>query len=900
MPDISRASAETLAALTAEPDAFAVWNEIRPHLKFVEKPMRYIGGEWNEVRKDPRAVTSRICLAFPDLYEIGMSHLGYKILYKILNRMEGVWAERCFAPWPDLEGRLRSAGLPLVALESKKPLHAFDLVGFSLQFEMTYTGVLQMMDLGGIPVRAENRGENHPIVLGGGPAAVNPEPAHPFFDLILIGDGEEAVPELVARHRELKRDGMKRREIIRELAKIPGWYAPALYKAERDPLSGLLCIRTGPSQPAVKRRILMNLSSYPFPTDPVVPHTEIVHDRFSYEIMRGCNAGCRFCQAGYIYRPQRDRDPAEVIRGVGEGLRNTGYDEVTLASLNSGEYGSIDHLLEAGARDWDTGGFAATALPSLRVPSVSKLMARVLRKGRQKGFTLAPEGGSQRMRNVINKNVSDADIRRAAEIIFSEGWDLVKFYFIIGLPTEREEDVLGIVDRCHEVMGIAREKGRKRARINLSTSEFVPKPFTPFQWLPMAPRDEVIEKIKAIKYALRDRAITYKYHDLDQSIVECAVSRGDRSLAPVIERAWRSGAEFDGWHDRFSMKRWLDAFEKEGVDMAPFVYREYPLDGGLPWDFVQMDVRKSYFRAELKKAYEAANSDACGPDPCYGCGWFAKHCMAGELKSTVKPAGIELPVLRDPTDGTGTDKPTFRYRVRFGKNGDLALFGHLDLIRTWGLVLGRSRLPIRYTQGFHPIPDIAFTPALSLGVAGDNELMDLYLDEPVDSAEILAALQRSTLPQMPIHAVTAVERRAGKLQELAAWSDYKIEFRDRAWVKRLESSLVVFLAATEFKAGQKRGEEIRMRDVRPFVHSAEFRDGALYAMLKSGNDGGLKAEDFLLALASVPADAPEPARPLREAHFAIRLRVLGADFGEIPAPPVATAPGSSVTMPVSP
>jgi radical SAM family uncharacterized protein/radical SAM-linked protein len=886
---------------------FSIWNEIRPHLKFVQKPGRYIGGEWNEIRKEEKDVTTRICLAFPDLYEIGMSHLGFKILYAILNRMEGVWAERAFAPWTDLETRLKKAGLPLVALESKRPLHQFDLVGFSLQFEMTYTGVLQMMDLGGIPVRSADRDERHPIVLGGGPAAVNPEPAWPFFDLILIGDGEEAFPELVAKHRELKREGVKREEMIRQLAQLPGWYAPALYSVARDPISQLLCLQASPGMPfPIKRRILMNLSDYPFPTDPVVPHLEIVHDRFSYEIMRGCNAGCRFCQAGYIYRPQRDRDPAEVQRGIKAGLQSTGYDEVTLASLNSGEYGSIDHLLEAGARNWDMETFAATALPSLRVPSVSTLMAKVLKRGRQKGFTLAPEGGSQRMRNVINKNVSDADIKRAAEIIFGEGWDLVKFYFIIGLPTETMEDIQGIIERCNDVLAVAKQKGRHRARINLSTSEFVPKPFTPFQWLPMEPRESVMDKIHHIKRRVNPRQIDYKYHDLDQSIVECAISRGDRSLAPVIERAWRNGCEFDGWHDRFSMKTWLKSFEDEGVDIAPFVYKEYPMDGGLPWDFINMDVRKSYFRQELAKAFQASNSAACGPDPCYGCGSFAKDCTSGNLKTDVKPVGIEVPERRDPRDGSGTERPSFRYRITFGKSGDLALFGHLDLIRTMVLIMGRSRLPIKYSQGFHPIPEMNFGPALPLGVSGSHELMDLYLNEPVEAEKVLAALQQVTLPQLPIHAVQAIDRKAVKIQEATAFSEYHIEIADAQWREVIRPALPAFLAMTECQAEIKRGEEKKLKDIRPMVVSAEWVEGDaqigtpcagrrtpfIHAILKSGNDGGLKAEDFVSALAKITGSGDQPAAaPLNERIIATRIRLLTPELKEIPAPPpVATVP----------
>lgn len=893
MPDIAFPAAISLSESLQHPDAYGVWNEIRPHLKFVQKPSRYIGGEWNAVMKDDAAVTSRICLAFPDLYEIGMSHLGYKILYGLLNNMEGVWAERCFAPWTDLEARLRRAKLPLVSLEAHRPLNKFDLVGFSLQFEMTYTGVLQMMDLGGIPIRSADRDERHPIILGGGPAAVNPEPAWPFFDLILIGDGEEAVPELVARHRELKRDGMRREEIIKTLAQLQGWYAPALYDAVRDPISNLLVAQKSDRAPyPIKRRILLNLSDFPFPTNPVVPHTEIVHDRFSYEIMRGCNAGCRFCQAGYIYRPQRDRNPVEVVQGIRDGLTNTGYDEVTLASLNSGEYGSIDHLLEQGADNWGLDKFAATALPSLRVPSVSKLMARVLLRGKQKGFTLAPEGGSQRLRNVINKNVSDADIRRAAEIIFSEGWDLVKFYFIIGLPTETNDDVRGIVDRAHEVMAIAKQKGRHRARINLSTSEFVPKPFTPFQWLPMAPREETLEKISLIKHSLRDRAITYKYHDLDQSIVECAMSRGDRSLAPVIERAWKAGCEFDGWHDRFNMKTWLKAFEDEGVDMAPFVYQEFPIDGGLPWDHIGMDVRKSYFKQELAKAYAAASSDACGPDPCYGCGWFAKNCTAGELKTDTKPVGIELPLPRNPRDGSDKDTPAFRYRIIFGKSGDLALYGHLDLIRNFNLVLNRAGLPVRYSQGFHPIPEMSFAPALPLGVAGDNEPMDLYLSENLPAEMVLEKLRGATLPGMPFHSAKLIERRAVKLQEATAWSDYEIEIRDPAWREFLRPAVAPFLAAKEFKAELKRGEETKIKDIRPLVHSAEWAEpvgptpaSPLRVVLKSGNDGGLKAEDFVTALTAVPGLGTPPESPLGEMIFATRMRVLTKEFAELPAPP---------------
>lgn len=514
------------------PDREQLRDAILRLLPHVTKPTRYLGGEVNSCVKDPRAVRVRIALAFPDLYEIGMSHLGLRILYSILNDLDGVAAERVFMPWTDMRDQLRARRLPLTTLETTTPLSAVDLVGFSLQHELTFTNVLAMLELGGVPLLAAERREDDPLVLGGGPALFNPEPVAPFFDLLLAGDGEEALPEFIAFYERLRREGANRDEIIAAAAGLDGWYAPALYETQGTPTGFLVPRpRAGSSAPPrVRRRVVLDLDRHPFPERIVTPHIEIVHDRVSFEVMRGCPTGCRFCQAGYVYRPSRERAPEAVEQGVLRSIAATGYDEFSLTSLNTGGYPPLEGVLTR-LMDELAAQQVSVGLSSLHATTLTENLVQQVKRVRKTGFTIAPEAGAQRLRDVINKNLTEDEILNAARLAFEAGWTLLKLYFMIGLPTETDDDVDALTELAGRIAALGRRIAGGRARVTLSASTFVPKAFTPFQWFGMAPADSIAAKQQRIRRRTPP-GVQFKGHDRSASWLEGALSRADRAPPP--------------------------------------------------------------------------------------------------------------------------------------------------------------------------------------------------------------------------------------------------------------------------------------------------------------------------------------------------------------------------------
>ena len=570
----------------------------------VEKPARYIGGEYNSIVKEHADV--RFALLFPDVYEIGMSHLGSRILYHVLNREEGIACERAFAPWPDLEQVLREEHEPLFSLETKRPLGEFNILGFSLLYEMCYTNILQMLDLSGLALLAKDRLESDPLVICGGPCACNPAPVAPFLDAVLIGDGEEIVLDLVRAVRRAKAEKKSKAELLKELSQIRGIYVPSL-KTE---------------QTTVVRRIVSDLDSTPFTGKPIVPYLNIVHDRVALEVMRGCTRGCRFCQAGYIYRPIRERKSDTVMELAHEQIDSTGYDEVSLLSLSTGDYSEVHQLVPQIIREMEAGK-VSVSLPSLRVDSELANDLCVMQTVRKAGLTFAPEAGTQRLRDVINKNVTQEDVLRATQDAFSAGWSSVKLYFMIGLPTETDEDILGIAELARKISGqfhqLPKEGRGKGLRLNVSVSTFVPKPFTAFQWCGQVAPDEIRRKQDLLRAALKGvRGVELNCHYSLLSVLEAAFSRGDERLSEVLLRAYELGCRFDAWTEQFQPKAWAKAFADCGLSEQEYAQREYALDEPLPWDFVDMLVTKSY----LKQEYERACSGAVTPDcreHCNGC-----------------------------------------------------------------------------------------------------------------------------------------------------------------------------------------------------------------------------------------------------------------------------------------
>ena len=588
----------------------------------VQKPGRYTGGEYNQILKDKNAVDLRLAFCFPDTYEIGMSNLGMSILYHTMNSLPFVWCERCFAPWGDMYEEMKKAGAPLYALESGDSLSEFDALAFSIGYEMAYTTVLDMLDMAGLPLRTADRPELLPLVFAGGTAAVNAEPMAPFIDLFVVGEGEEMNNELLTLLREAKLGGWSKHDFLTRAAQIGGVYVPSLYDIAYHDDGTVAAITPKDGAPEkVTKRIVEDLDASPFPTNPIVPSTEVVHDRVSLELFRGCVRGCRFCQAGYVYRPIRAKKPETLIRQGIETLKNTGYQDVTLLSLSTSDYRPLPGLCD-GLLDYCEPRSIGLSLPSLRADNFSIELMEKLQKVRKSGLTFAVEGGSQRLRDAINKNVTEEDLLNTCRIAFAGGWNSVKLYYMLGLPTETDEDIVGIAKMADQVLYTWRQYAKNKNRgvkITISTSCFIPKPHSPFQWEAQVTREEYLRRVNLLRSSITARNVTYNWHDAETSLIEAVLSRGDRRVADVIEGVWRDGGRLDAWTDYFSVERWMNAFAACGVDPAFYAFRERPSNELLPWDMIDVGVRKAHLIKEREQCYRSALSPDCRHQ-CAACG----------------------------------------------------------------------------------------------------------------------------------------------------------------------------------------------------------------------------------------------------------------------------------------
>jgi radical SAM family uncharacterized protein len=599
-----------------------LWDLIEPLLSRVERPARYIDGEWGA--HHDVASSYRVALLYPDTYEIGMANQGLAILYERLNAHEGITAERVYLPWVDMGDAMREKGVPLFALESSSAVADFDLLGVTLPYELTYTNVLEAFDLAGIPLRAADRDESTPLVIAGGPCVYNPEPVAPFFDAILIGEGEEAVIDIARAHQEARDRGLSRFETLVLLARVPGVYVPSLYAPSRDAAGGFAGMKpSAGAPPVVRKRVLGDLDAFRAPICPVVPFMDVVHDRVAVEVLRGCTRGCRFCQAGMVYRPVRERRADAVVRDVMAGLECTGYDEVSLTSLSTTDHSQLEEIVRRLSRRLEGTG-VSVSLPSLRVDAFSVAMARIISRGRKSGLTFAPEAGTQRLRDVINKNVKEQDLLVTVRSAFENGWRRVKLYFMIGLPTETDEDIRGIGELVYRVLDTAREATprdqRGSIRIGVSVSTFVPKAHTPFQFDGQIPLDEVTRRQSVLRENMPRKGVDLSWHDADVSFLEGVMARGGRELADVIEFAWRSGARFDAWTERFDLPTWHAAFDAAGVDAAGLAGRSFSPSDVLPWSHISPGVTLDYLWEERTRALQGLTTPDCSFGGCDECG----------------------------------------------------------------------------------------------------------------------------------------------------------------------------------------------------------------------------------------------------------------------------------------
>lgn len=588
----------------------------------VQKPARYTGGEYNQIIKDKTAVDIRLAFCFPDTYEIGMSNLGMSILYHTMNSLDFVWCERVFAPWGDMYEEMNRAGLPLYALESGDSLDKFDALAFSVGYEMAYTTVLDMLHMAGLPLRSADRTALLPLVFAGGSAAVNAEPVADFMDLFVIGEGEEMNNDLLTLLRQAKRENWTKRAFLIQAARIPGVYVPSLYHIQYKPdgtLESITALDGAPEK--VAKRIVLDFDKAPFPTSPIVPSTEVVHDRVNLELFRGCVRGCRFCQAGHIYRPIRAKKPETLIQQGIACLKNTGHQDVTLLSLSTSDYRYLNQLCD-GMLEYCESRSIGLSLPSLRADNFSMELMEKLQKVRKSGLTFAVEGGSQRLRDAINKNVTEEDLLHTCAIAFAGGWNNVKLYYMLGLPTETDEDIVGIAEMANQVLHCWRQNATNKNRgvkITISTSCFIPKPHSPFQWEAQISKEEYLRRVELLRSSIMARNVTYNWHDAETSVIEAALSRGDRKLSAVIEEVWKNGGRLEAWSDYFNYQRWVDAFDNCGLDLDFYASRERGEEELLPWDMIDVGVRKAHLLHERQQCYASALSPDCRKQ-CSACG----------------------------------------------------------------------------------------------------------------------------------------------------------------------------------------------------------------------------------------------------------------------------------------
>lgn len=770
-------------------------------LPLVSKPVRYLGREINSIKKDLSQVKLKFCLAFPDVYEVGMSHLGIHILYHILNNRKEILCERVFAPWVDMERVLRDKKISLCSLESSLPLTQFDILGFSLQYELGFTNLLNMLDLSHIPFFSNERDENFPLLLAGGPSVFNPEPISDFFDAIVIGDGEEVILEICDLVLQWKEARGKKDDLLKALSQLEGLYIPSLH----------------PKGGRVKKRTLPDIDQAPFPTCPIVPYMRLIHDRLNVEIARGCKRGCRFCEAGFIYRPYRERSLRRIEEILIESLKQTGYEEVSLLSLSAGDYSGITPLLSNLMGRFETER-VSLSFPSLRIDSIVGQLAEEVKRVRKTGFTIAPEAGTERLRRVINKEMDEKVLLDGITQLFEKGWRNLKLYFMIGLPKENDEDLKGIIDLAKKI-SLLGERKKTHPNIHVSVSTFVPKPHTPFQWASQISLREMKEKLQFLKEELKRNHLRFKWQDPHLSYLEGIFSKGDRSLAQVLVKAHGLGCRFDGWSDQFHYHLWEEAFAKVGRDMESSIKTE-SFQESLPWSFIDTGINPTFLWEEFQKGLAEEVSPSCLGKECRLCGicdgkvlqlredsFSPRRTIEGIKRREIKRKGI----LRK------------KVRLRFKKSGESRFISHLELATLFHRAAKRAGLPLCYSEGFHPMPRIIFATALSVGIESLSEIVDLELEGGIAPSEVMERLNQTLPPDIKIYEAVEIP--------LTFSSNYLTK-RSIYWIPldhilSKEEAIVRIrkaLEKNEFKILQERKGKRRTIDILPLIETMEVKE----------------------------------------------------------------------------
>lgn len=799
-------------------------------LPLVRKPARYIGGEYNVNTTDFTESVVNVALVFPDLYEIGMSHLGLQILYEIVNKRKDARAERCYAVDLDMEQQLRSHEMPLYSLESRTPLASFDVIGFTLPYELCYTNILTVLDLAGIAFRSEDRGEEDPLIIAGGSCGMNPEPVADFFDAVVLGDGEEALTDIIDLLSEAKREQRPKAEVLRQLASIDGVYVPAFFRPryEGERFLGMEPLLEGYDK--VRRRVLPKLPASSQPKKPLVPLVKTVHDRLGVEIARGCTRGCRFCQAGMIYRPVRERPMEEILELAEQGISSGGYEELALLSLSTGDYSCLPQLLGK-LMDRFADEYVAVSMPSMRVGTLSSEIMEQIKRVRKTGFTVAPEAGSERLRQVINKGITEQDLLETCVDAFRLGWKLMKFYFMVGLPTETDEDVEAIAELAKKARQHAMAAGHGRLQINIGVASFVPKPHTPFQWEPQLDLETSTAKINFLKQILPRKGFKLKWHDTRSSFMEGVFSRGDRRLSRLIEEAWRKGARLDGWDEHFRLEMWQACAEQCGIDMAAYL-RGRELDEPLPWDHLDSGVEKSFLLAERERALEMSYTPDCRVHGCQKCGLCDfKRIKPVTWKAEQKEGDRGERLVFSDRLKPG-EKTVHTYRVNYSRVGDGRFLGHLEMLQLIFRGLRRAEFPILYSQGFNPSPKVSFGPALAVGMESEVEFFEVELSEPLSDLHASARLLSEQFPTF----ITVSEIVPARKQTIATViTDFQVRLPAALSEERLDLA-ARFMVGDHFEVERFRKGKLKKLDLRPLVSSLEI-NGAELAIRLVNNFG---------------------------------------------------------------